>query len=188
MAILEGGDSGPAVIPGMAKDSLLWKRVSLDEMPPGKEKLSLSQKKVIENWIDGGAGETVSSVRGLASGGKAKPIAERTITAGERSFWSFQPPRRPAIPSVMHREWVKNPIDAFLIAALEAKGLGFSKQADRSTLLRRATFDLTGLPPTAEENERFLSDTSPDAYERVVEQLLASPHYGERWGRHWLDW
>src|SRR5262249_26028578 len=99
-------------------------------------------------------------------------------------FWAFQPPRRPPVPLVHNAGRVRNPIDAFVLAALEKQGLTFSPAADRLTLLRRASFDLIGLPPSPEEIEAFLADQSPDAYERLIERLLASTHYGERWGRH----
>ena len=104
-----------------------------------------------------------------------------------RSFWSLQPVKQPAIPVVKNKTWAKNPIDSFVLARLEAKGLTPAPAADRRTLLRRVTFDLTGLPPTPAEAEAFLGDKSPDAYEKVVDRLLASPRYGERWGRMWLD-
>src|SRR5439155_11128488 len=109
------------------------------------------------------------------------------ITAEGRQFWAFRTPQRPAVPTVQARGRIRNPIDAFVLAALEAKGLTLSPEADRLTLLRRVTFDLTGLPPTPDEIDAFLADPSPTAYEKVVDRLLASPHYGERWARHWLD-
>src|SRR5262249_23800545 len=109
------------------------------------------------------------------------------VTEKDRQFWSFRPPVRPAIPAVKAAERVRTPIDAFILEKLEAKGLKLSPEADRRMLLRRVGFDLIGLPPTPAEGEEVLSDTRPDAYERLVDQLLSSPHYGERWGRHWLD-
>src|SRR5262249_47588639 len=104
-----------------------------------------------------------------------------------RNFWSFRPVARPPVPPVRRAEWVKTPIDAFILAKLEAAGLSPAPPADRATLIRRVTYDLTGLPPTREEVEAFLKDDRSDAYERLVDRLLASPYYGERWGRHWLD-
>ncbi|MEP7365877.1 MAG: DUF1549 and DUF1553 domain-containing protein [Acidobacteriota bacterium] len=113
--------------------------------------------------------------------------ASKPFTPQDRSYWAFQPVRRAQPPAVRQRDWVRNPIDAFILQRLEAEGITPGPQADKITLLRRVSFDLTGLPPTPEEVQAFVADTSPDAYERVVERLLASPHYGERWGRHWLD-
>src|SRR5262249_25986633 len=118
-------------------------------------------------------------VRGAAGG--------RAVTDEDRKFWAFQKPVRPAVPRVRHVGRVRTPIDAFILARLEEKDLSLSPDADRATPLRRLCFDLTGLPPSPEEVEAFLADARPDAYERVVDRLLASPHYGERWGRHWLD-
>ena len=109
------------------------------------------------------------------------------VSDEDRDFWSFRPPQRPAVPEVQVAERVRNPIDAFVLQKLEAEGLSLSPEADRRTLLRRLYFDLIGLPPTPEEAQAFLEDEAPDAYEQLVERLLASPHYGERWGRYWLD-
>ncbi|HLW65835.1 MAG TPA: DUF1549 and DUF1553 domain-containing protein [Gemmataceae bacterium] len=119
----------------------------------------------------------------------AEPVLpeERPFTRAEKDHWAFRPPIQPAIPAVHRRNWVRTPIDAFILAKLEAAGLSPSPEADQRTLLRRVTFDLTGLPPTLAEQEAFLADTRPDAYERLVGRLLASPHYGERWAQHWLD-
>src|SRR5258708_30745334 len=108
------------------------------------------------------------------------------FTDAQKSFWSFQPVKKPAVPAVHSKQWVKNPIDAFVLNKLEDKQLQPNKPADKLTLLRRVTIDLTGLPPTQNDTQAFLSDNSPNAYEKVVDRLLASPAYGERWGRHWL--
>jgi len=113
--------------------------------------------------------------------------AEPSFTAAQREFWSLKPVVKPAVPEVKNRQWVKTPIDAFVLAALEAKGLSPNPAADRVTLLRRASIDVTGLPPTEEELAQFLNDKTPAAWAKVVDRLLASPQYGERWGRHWLD-
>jgi hypothetical protein len=122
------------------------------------------------------------------SPGRANPASEeKPITAEDRGHWAFVPPTRPAVPWVRETAWVRNPIDAFVLARLEADGLRHGPEADRATLLRRLSFDLTGLPPSPEEIDAFLADRSPDAYERQVERLLASPQYGERWAQHWLD-
>jgi hypothetical protein len=116
-----------------------------------------------------------------------QPAAEKPITAEDRRHWSFVPPVRPALPDVKDQRWVRNPIDSFILAKLEANKLSPAPEADRSTLLRRVSFDLTGLPPTPEERAAFLADGSPQAYEHLVDRLLASPHHGERWAQHWLD-
>lgn len=109
------------------------------------------------------------------------------FTPAQRNFWSLVPVKRQAVPAVKNQAWVKNPIDAFVLAKLEEKNLTPNPPADRITLLRRATIDMTGLPPTPEETQQFLNDKSPNAYEKIVDRLLASPAYGERWARHWLD-
>jgi hypothetical protein len=154
--------------------------VQKGEMPPGKEgKLTAAEIALIRAWIDGGASS--------ASVGSSGGAVGRIITEEERKFWAFQKPVRPPVPRVRGAEKVRTPIDALVLARLESAGLTFSPEADRSTLLRRVCFDLIGLPPSPEEVTAFLADTRPDAYERVVDRLLASPHYGERWGRHWLD-
>jgi hypothetical protein len=173
-----GGKSGPVVVPGKLGESLLWERVEVDEMPQGEKKLSAGQKDVIRRWIAQGAR--------TARPEPADPRDAR-FTEEERSFWAFQPVRRPAIPPVQASDGVRNAVDAFLVARLRDKGLRFAPEADRRTLIRRATFDLLGLPPTPEEVEAFVRDPDPAAYETLIDRLLASPHYGERWGRHWLD-
>ncbi|HZU39039.1 MAG TPA: DUF1549 and DUF1553 domain-containing protein [Gemmataceae bacterium] len=130
---------------------------------------------------------------GLLPGGsqagkrRAQSVQEPDLTPADRQFWAFRPPRRPVLPAVRRTAWVRTPVDAFVLAQLEQAGLEPARAADRATLLRRVTFDLTGLPPTPNELDDFLHDHQPGAYERVVERLLASPHYGERWAQHWLD-
>src|SRR5262245_36010820 len=109
------------------------------------------------------------------------------FTPEQLSHWAYKKVQKPAVPAVQQRAWVKTPVDAFILAKLENKGLKPASRADKLTLLRRATFDLTGLPPTPEEVNAFLADKSPRAFEKVVDRLLASPHYGEKWARHWLD-
>src|SRR5262245_7345361 len=123
----------------------------------------------------------------VAALGRGATADEYTIPAEAKSHWAWKPPVRPAAPRVRDAGWVRNPIDAFILAKLEAAGLAPAAPASREQLLRRVTFDLTGLPPTPAEIDAFLADHSPDAYAKVVDRLLASPHYGERWGRHWLD-
>jgi Protein of unknown function (DUF1553)/Protein of unknown function (DUF1549)/Planctomycete cytochrome C len=179
-AMVAGGDSGPAVEPGRRDESLIWERIEADEMPPGDKKLSAREKAALAAWIDAGASTTRPEPEALPPPG---PV----LTDEERGFWSFRPIARIEVPKVAHPEAVRNPIDAFLLARLEKDGLAFAPEANKSTLIRRATFDLTGLPPSPQEVEAFLADEAPDAFDRLVDRLLASSHYGERWARHWLD-
>jgi hypothetical protein len=185
LTMLKGGDSGPAVIPGKPDQSLLVQRIELGEMPPGKNgHLDKEEQALIRHWV---------SERGRQSTGRDGPASPRpeeipsTLTDDDRRFWAFQPPKRPAVPPVKNGAGVRTPIDAFLLHRLEARGLIFNPEAPRQVLLRRLCFDLLGLPATLEQQERFLRDGRADAYERLVDRLLASPAYGERWGRHWLD-
>ncbi|MBI3281044.1 MAG: PSD1 domain-containing protein [Acidobacteria bacterium] len=175
-AFLKGGNSGPAIVPGDPDRSLLIRAVRHQheriKMPPAK-KLSDAEIDILATWIRDGARWPESAPAG--------------VTAGGRDFWSLQPVRKPAPPRGKNGRWAKSPVDRFLLAKLEARGLQPAPPADRRTLLRRATYDLTGLPPTPEEYDRFLNDQSPGAFANVVDRLLASPRYGERWGRHWLD-
>ena len=113
--------------------------------------------------------------------------SEKPISAEDRNHWAFLSPKHSAVPLVKEKGWIRNPIDAFILAELEANKLSHAPEADRSTLLRRLSVDLTGLPPSPEEQARFLADRSPDAYEKLVDRLLASPHHGERCAQHWLD-
>jgi hypothetical protein len=181
-ALLEGGDSGPAVVPGKPEQSILLKALRHRDgfaMPPDK-KLPASVVADFARWIMLGA---------------LGPREDKTIKTSRttwdvktgRKFWAFQPPRRYALPAVRDRAWPRTRIDFFLLASLEKRGLRPARDADRLTLLRRATLDLTGLPPTAAEADAFLADRRPGAFARVVDRLLASPAFGERWGRHWLD-
>ncbi|MFN0101501.1 MAG: DUF1553 domain-containing protein [Bryobacteraceae bacterium] len=177
---LKGGKSGPALVPGKPEESLLYKRIVDGQMPPEKAAKALavelptpSETEKIRAWIAGGA-------PGPAAVAVAGGVSEK-----DKQFWSFQPPVRPAIP--VAKGLVRNPIDSFLLAKLEAKGLSYSREADKLALLRRASLDLTGLPPTPSEISAYLADTSADAYEKLIDRLLASPRYGERWGQHWLD-
>jgi mono/diheme cytochrome c family protein len=178
--LVKGGDSGPALKPGDARKSLIVERLRAGEMPPGdKTKLTAKERKAIERWIAAGAKTSRPEPATIGDG----PI----ITEEERGFWAFQPVKKPAVPAVRNRERARNPIDAFLLRRLEGRQLTFSPEADRRTLIRRATYDLHGLPPTPEEIARFVADERPDAYERLIDRLLDSPRYGERWGRLWLD-
>jgi hypothetical protein len=172
----EGGDSGPPVVPGDSSRSRLYQAITgmkdVVAMPPKGPRLTAAEIGRIKAWIDQGA---------------VVPAKEKVLAAGPKvTHWSFQPVKRPPVPSIRTGQ-VRNPIDAFVLARLEKEGLKPSPEADRATLLRRLALDLTGLPPTPEEIDAFVKDHRPDAYERQVDRLLASPHYGERWGRHWLD-
>lgn len=177
--IVAGGKSGAAVTPGDPDDSELFLLVAEGDMPKGEKKLTAEQIGVIREWIAQGAATAEDEPASLGKG--------LHITAADRAWWSFVPVRRPDMPQVKQAERVRTPIDAFIAAKLEEAALTFNVEADKRTLIRRATFDLLGLPPTPAEAELFLADDSPDAYERLIDRLLASPHYGERWGRHWLD-
>jgi len=183
-SILKGGNDGPAIVPGHPEDSLLIKVLTHTheriKMPPA-DKLDDETIEHFKNWIHGGAVWPPSAPQPLSA------PAEYQITPEQKSFWSFQPPRKPAVVKVKKRSWVRTPIDHFILARLEAKKLKPAPPADKRVLIRRATFDLTGLPPTPEEVEAFLADRSRKAFVKVLDRLLASPHYGERWGRHWLD-
>ncbi len=188
-----GGENGKVITPGDPQESRLYQFVTHQEkpaMPPGK-KLPDAAIETLRRWIEAGA-----SFEGFekATGGvvakkddESGKLIERPITQEERGFWAFQPPRNISPPRVTQPGWRANPIDAFLLAKMKAKGIKPSPRADRRTLIRRAYLDLTGLPPGPEEVEAFVKDTAPGAWERLVDRLLSSPHYGERWARHWLD-
>ncbi len=183
--IRKGGSRGAAVAPGSPDGSLLLEAISygnLDLKMPPAGKLSDEQIADFRLWIEMGAPDPREDA-------PAKPAAEPAEYdfEQEREFWSFRPVTQPAPPAVSRPQWVRTPVDAFLLAKLEEAGLEPAPEADKRTLIRRATFDLTGLPPTPAEIDDFLADDSPGAWERLVERLLASPHYGERWARHWLD-
>ena len=173
-SLLEGGDSGPAIDPGSAEDSLLLHMISGDgpEMPKDAEPLTEAEVAAIARWIDGGAVWP-----------KDKTLVDRSR---EGPWWSLKPLVRPEVPLVAS-DWQRTPIDAFILTRLEEHELQPAPEADRGTLIRRLSFDLLGLPPTPEAVDAFVADTDPLAYERLVDRLLASPHYGERWARHWLD-
>jgi cytochrome c553 len=181
-AMLKGGDTGPAIEPGHPERSLLIQAVGYTEtlrMPP-RSKLTGEQIADLTAWVKMGApwpaGDTTT-----AAGPKAFDLEKR------RKHWSFQPVKPLSPPQVKDATWPRNAVDQFVLARLEAAGLEPAQPADKRTLLRRVTYDLAGLPPTAAEIDAFLRDESPRAYETVVDRLLASPAYGERWGRHWLD-
>ena len=177
--MLEGGDNGPVLAPGKPERSLLFKMVQSGEMPKRDKKLSTEQVAIIKQWIASGAKTSRPEPATLGAGSG--------ITDEERAFWSFQPIQNPPIPRTRPKDRARTPVDAFLLVPLGKQKLGFSPDAEKLTLLRRACFDLTGLPPTPEEVDDFLRDDVPEAYDRLLDRLLESPHYGERWGRHWLD-
>ncbi len=182
--LLKGGDSGPAAVPGKPKESLLVEAVEHRgelKMPPNG-KLSAPEIDRLKRWV----------ALGLPWPNKQSRLTRRqpsrpSIATSRQAWWSFRPIRKSDPPAIKDTGWPRSPIDRFILAGLEAKGLKPAGPADKRTLLRRATFDLIGLPPTPEEIDAFLADDSPEAFARVVDRLLASPRYGERWGRHWLD-
>jgi cytochrome c553 len=183
-AMLAGGDSGPAMLPGKPDDSRLIKAIRYEgaiHMPPGK-KLPDEHIAALTAWVKMGAPWPANTATR-----PTQPTKEFQPTKQDRAFWSFQPVKDPALPAVANQAWPKRPLDRFILAPLEASAVQAVPAADKRTLLRRASFDLIGLPPTTEEMEEFLRDESPEAFARVVDRLLASPHYGERWARHWLD-
>ncbi len=175
----KGGESGPAIAPGHPEESYLLDRVKTGEMPPGDQKLTPAEVAVIDGWIRAGALTAQKEPTELS--------AAAQITADDRAFWCFRPIHRPPVPQFTPADRIRTPIDALLSAALKPKQLSFSPDADKRTLIRRLSLDLLGLPPEPAAVDAFLADQSPNAYERLVDRLLASPHYGERWGRHWLD-
>jgi hypothetical protein len=181
---MKGGKTGPAVMPGDPEKSLLVQAVRQTgelKMPKGG-KLKPQEIAALTDWVKMGAPwpETAQTI--LAS-----KSVQYVITPEQRRFWSFQPLREPSVPPVRDKSWAKTNIDRFVLAKLESEGLKPVGPAARRTLIRRATLDLIGLPPTPEEVDAFVSDKSPHAYEKLVDRLLVSPQYGERWGRHWLD-
>ena len=178
-AALRGGTEGPAILPGKSAESDLILRVAgaveADKVMPPRDKgdrLTPGQVSLLRAWIDQGA---------------TWPDASAAGSADKRNHWAFKAPARPDLPPVKAGGWVRNPLDRFILARLEREHLAPAAEADRATLIRRLSLDLLGLPPTIAEVDAFLADPAPDAYDKLVGRLLASPHYGERWGRHWLD-
>jgi hypothetical protein len=169
--VARGGADGGVVVPGRPEESLLWERIEADEMPP-EEPLAAEEKALLRRWIERGA-----------------PGLPKVPPGGPEGadHWAFAPASRPALPGVRDGRRVRNAIDRFIQAALEARGLAIGPEADRATLVRRVSFDLMGLPPSPGEVACFVEDPGPDAYERMVDRYLGSPHYGERWGKYWLD-
>ncbi|MFN7930717.1 MAG: PSD1 and planctomycete cytochrome C domain-containing protein [Blastocatellia bacterium] len=188
--VLAGGENGKVIVPGDALASRLYLFVTQQEkptMPPGK-KLSEADIETLRKWIVAGAPfDGFAPVVTEAAKAATEKLPERPFTAAERGFWAFQAPQRTMPPRAPLASWNRNPIDAFLFAAMKAKGVQPSPRADRRTLIRRAYFDVTGLPPAPEEVAAFVNDKAPEAWEKLIDRLLASPQYGERWARHWLD-
>ncbi len=176
--MLGASDSGTVLVPGDPEQSVLQQMIASGEMPKAEKKLSPDEVERIERWIRAGAPTL-----------RAEPeeVPRFDISEEERAFWAFQPVRRPQVPGVREVAQAPTAVDRFLLARLEARGLRFAPEADRATLARRVFLDLTGLPPSPEELAMFLADSSAGAYERLVDRLLDSPRFGERWARHWLD-
>jgi mono/diheme cytochrome c family protein len=181
-ALLKGGSSGPIIVPGDVKESPLIKAIRYADpdlqMPPKGKKLSAEQIADLEAWVKMGAPDPR---------GSSGPMPLTDIAEARARHWAFQPVTKPVLPAIKKKRWVQTPVDAFVLAKLEQKKIKPAPPADRRTLVRRVTYDLIGLPPTPEEVEGFVKDKRPDAYAQLVDRLLASPHYGERWGRYWLD-
>jgi hypothetical protein len=177
--VLRGGENGPAIVRGQPQNSLLVDLVTKGEMPPADNgKLTPTELSLLTTWIKAGAPAAEAIV----------PLPPRAqVTDQDRSYWAFQSPRQSAVPRPQQANRVRTPIDAFLLATLESRGLSFSPDADRRALIRRAYIDLIGLPPEPDAVTAFVNDKRPNAYELLIDRLLESPHYGERWGRHWLD-
>ncbi len=176
-AMLRGGNGGPAIKPNDAGESSLIEMIKSGEMPPPKEepRVSAEQLEILTAWVNAGAP------------GPKKPIRDSLVSDVDRQFWSFKRPVKAPVPTVQAANRVRTPVDSFLLQKLEGQGLSFNPDADPRVLIRRLYFDLIGLPPTPEQINEFIADHSEDAYERLVERLLNSPRYGERWARHWLD-
>ena len=185
--LLRGGDSGPAVDLEQPFESLFVSAVNYDkyEMPPDG-KMSPTEIEILTNWVRRGAAfeSALESKRPVP---EEKGPRSPPVDAAARAFWSFKPPQRRATPRPRDLSWISNPVDAFILDRLEQADLVPAPQATKLELIRRASYDLTGLPPTPEEVKDFCADEAPDAWDRLIDRLLASPHYGERWGRHWLD-
>jgi cytochrome c553 len=183
-ALLKGGDLGADVVPGKGKESPLVAFLRHEDephMPKDAAKLSDDEIASVAAWIDAGAPYST------ALSAKAAPQGHATVTKTDRQFWSFQPLTDAAPPEVNDANWCRTAIDRFVLAKLEVKGIVPNTPADRRKLIRRAYFDLLGLPPSPEEIDAFVNDSAADAYERLIDRLLENPHYGERWGRYWLD-
>lgn len=187
-AMLRGGKSGPAIVPGQPDESRIIKKIRAGQMPPRDRLVEVSIKPIepgetetLAKWIAAGALEVA------AEPDTATTVPDPSVSDKDRDFWAFRAPQPVAVPNVSDASRIGNSIDAFILQKLEQKGLGLAPEADRLTLMRRAYFDLTGLPPEPTEIEAFLANRDPQAYEKLIDRLLESPRYGERWGRYWLD-
>ena len=176
--LLSGGDSGAAIVPGKPSESLVWQAIAAGEMPKDRPPLSEQEQAAIKTWIERGA---------VWEGGAIDPFAYSSDARAGYDWWSLRPPVRGDIPQVHQQEWPRTVVDSYVLANLEAADLRPAPEADRRTLIRRLYFDLIGLPPTPAAVRAFIADDDPLAYEKIVDELLESPHYGERWARHWLD-
>jgi len=188
---MAGGIHGAVIVASDPEQSKLYKvitHVAEPAMPPGK-KLADEDIETLRTWIESGAPYPKVDAKQASAAEQAAmaKLEERPITPEERKYWAFQPVKRVAPPNVQEAAWNVNPIDAFALAAMKAKGLKPSPRADKRTLVRRAYLDVTGLPPSPAEVDAFVKDTSPDAWSKLIDKLLASPQYGERWARHWMD-
>lgn len=177
--MVKGGDGGTALVPGQPGASLLLQRIKSGEMPPSEKKVPAAQVAILEQWIAAGAPTVRDEPETIGPG--------LGITAEERSYWAFRPLHRPDPAECQNTGVARSPLDGYVQARLESSHLSLQNEASRTSLLNRASFDLIGLPPNLDEIDEFLTDRSEDAFERLLDRLLASPHYGERWGRHWLD-
>src|SRR5262245_8154833 len=187
-SLLRGGKSGPAIVPGKPDESLIVKKIGEQQMPPPELQEQYSVRGLtddefarLKTWMAAGAPSDNEQPIDVS------PDSDPLVGAQDRQHWAFRPPARPAVPSVRATNLVRNPLDAFLLAQLEDKGMTFSKPASPLVLMRRAYIDLIGMPPTPEEIESYEADRSPDAFEKMIDRLLASPRHGERWAKYWLD-
>jgi len=189
--MLKGGANGPAIVAGKSASSLLIKRVTgeITPMMPMAPVPKLDEKEIatLKDWIDQGAKWDANAAPAPSATAASSGYKEKQFTAQDRSWWAFQKPVRDPAPKVAEERWNRNPIDAFVRDMMDKKGLSPAPEADRRTLIRRAYLDLLGLLPPVKEVEAFVNDPAPDAYDKLIDRLLASPHYGERWGRFWLD-
>ncbi|MCH8830614.1 MAG: DUF1549 domain-containing protein, partial [Planctomycetes bacterium] len=187
-SLLKGGKSGAAIVLGKPQQSLILKRIHAGEMPPRRllikvavKPISEAEIKTLTRWIAAGAPEFAIKAD------VATVTPDLLVSEQDRRFWAFRSPQAAVVPHVSNAGQVRTPIDAFILRRLEEKRLSLSGEADRRTLIRRAHFDLIGLPPTPADVRAFVADRNPNAYERLIDRLLASPQYGERWGQYWLD-
>lgn len=185
-AVLRGGDSGPAVVLGKPAQSLFLKVVDYGgdiQMPPSG-KLADGEVALLRKWIE----SDIPWKKGIgADASKSAVVEHKPKRIEAKDYWAYQTVKRPAVPAVKENGWVRNPVDAFVLKSLENKGIRPAPVSDKISFIRRISYDLTGLPPTPAEIDSFVQDQTPQAYEKLVDRLLESPHYGEKWGRHWLD-